>query len=176
MGNSTPTPRAKCTKLTGQRLLPLPRDLSAKIEGLSAPTSKQIQLDIRHPFIYALRGKYTQFILKKKLLSQMIEQVANKNPFTLFLRPGTHRCHHESQHLLRSARSGEEAGRCQNITYHVITCCDSRVRFAHLRSKKRSPTPLFHFIFFIFSFSFYFHYTGFSYSYNKTDFQTALLK
>ena len=56
--------------------------------------------------------------------SQIIEQVANKNPFTLFLRPGTHRCHHES-HLLRSARSGEEAGRCQNITYHVITCCDS---------------------------------------------------
>ena len=33
-------------------------------------------------------------------LSQMIEQVANKNQFTLFLRPGTYRCHHESQHVI----------------------------------------------------------------------------
>ena len=69
MGNSTPTPRAKCTKLTGQHLLPFPRDLSAKVEGLGAPTSKQIQLNIRYPFIQALRRKYTKFILPKKLLS-----------------------------------------------------------------------------------------------------------
>ena len=45
-------------------------------------------------------------------LPRIIQQVANKCQFTLFLFPDIHPCHHESEHLLRSARPGEEAGRC----------------------------------------------------------------
>ena len=38
----------------------------------------------------------------------------------VFLRSDTHPCHHESQHLLRSARPGEEAGSGGKMSNHHV--------------------------------------------------------